>query len=237
MLLTFNGNPLPAGVNLIELQISSPQVSRRTIDVPDARGLIRTGGKLGARAVKLRYAIVADTLEETMQVFHALCRWCMTDEPAPLILPGYEDRYILAECQLYPNDDIGANADGEITFQCDLPEFQSVRVHRTALRAGANAVRIGGDLSTPAMIELTIPSDRDALALWVDGHKLEFSGDIEAGAVRIDTERGTVTLNEEDIAPGASLDSDLRVFLRPGVANLTLPADVTGALSWRDRWI
>ena len=235
MFCLFNGKPLPNGVHLTEFNISTPQVQRRTIDIPDVRGLIRTGGKLGNRAVTLTYVMLADSITERMELWGRLVEWCKSDGPAPLILPGMGDRFLTAECQTFPNDVIGQWDEEDIVFQCDVPEFQSVREKHATLQGGTNTVRIGGNLTTPVTLTLTVPA-LSSPTFMIGGHAIEF-GDLEAGRMIIDTERATVTLDGDDIAMNASLGSDLRIFLDPGANTVILPAGVTGTIAWRDRWL
>ncbi len=233
-MLQFNGKPLPRGVGLLNYTVSSPMTTRRTIDIPEARGVTRTGSKLGARYVSLSYVLWGESVRQNGLILNELSKWCYSEGAGQLILPGMETGYLEAECSTYPQPQIGMGQESEIQFFCYRPEFISVAEY-SGSATGTNV--IAGSVPTPMLFELTVASDLTDPEFEIAGKTIAVDGTVEAGPLVIDTEFGIVRSNGENIASLLTLDSEPYIMAAPGALAVTLPAGVTGTVKWRNRWI
>lgn len=235
MKLNYNGSDLPAGIGVLGWKVASPAVSPRALDVPGVRGRSRTGGKLGSRSVTIRMVISGDTAAARIAALDALNGWCHADAPKPLFLPGRDDRYLLAECDDYAAADPGEPGEEfDVSFVCHCPDYIAA-VEQSA----QGLIPVGGTVSTPVRLEQTL-SDTLTDPVWtIDGatHTIRLMGEVDAGQLIIDSEKGAVTLDGVDISDQATLDSDLHFFLPPGNHVVTAPTGVTADVYWRNRWI
>lgn len=197
MILNYNGNDLPGDIGVLGWSVSTPTLTPRVVDVPGVRGKIRTGGKLGNRAVTIRMVLLGDTTAACLEALDALNGWCHADEPKPLLLPGRADRYLLAECDGYAPPDLGGpDEEFEVSFICHCPDYIAV-----AEQSGQDLIRIGGTLSTPIRLEQTLPEALTDPVWTIDGatRTIRLSGGVDAGLLVIDSERGAVTLDGGDV--------------------------------------
>ena len=235
MVLRYNDNELPAGVGVLGWMVSTPVVLPRTVDVPNARGTKRTGGKLGERSVVIRMVLLGDSVAENIAILDALNAWCYADGPKTLFLPGREDRYLLAECDCYAPPDIGA-ADEEFTisFICHTPEY----IDESEMM-GSGVFEVSGVLDTPVRLETALSAALTDPVWMIDATAavVRLSGSVDAGKLVIDTELGKVTLDDVDITDQATLDSDLYFRLTPGNHTVSAPAGVVTRAYWRERWL
>lgn len=235
MILNYNGNDLPGDVGVLGWTVSTPAVSPRVVDVPGVRGKIRTGGKLGSRAVTIRMVLLGDTTTARLEALDALNGWCYAEEPKPLFLPGRTDRYLLAECDGYAPPDLGGpDEEFEVSFICHCPDYIAV-----AEQSAQGLFSVGGTVSTPIRMEQTLSTALTDPVWTIDGaaRTIRLSGEVDAGLLVIDSEKGAVTLDGVDISDQATLDSDLHFFLEPGSHAVTAPTGVTANIYWRNRWI
>ena len=233
-MLQFNGRPLPRGVGLIGYTVSSPQTQQRTIDIPEARGVTRTGSKLGARNVTIEYTLLGDSVRQNGEIFHELNKWCYSEGYAPLILPGMENAYLEAECQAYPSPAFSYGDDGsnQIAFFCYRPEFITVAQYSGSI---ADRLVIAGNISTPVRFDLTVAAALTDPEFTIAGKTIGISGTLDAGTLVIDTEFGTVLSNGDSIASRLTLESEPYVMAPPGELALSFPSGVTGTASWHNR--
>ena len=235
MILNYNGNDLPAGIGVLGWSVASPTVSPRVMDVPGVRGKIRTGGKLGSRSVTIRMVLPGDTAAARIAALDALNGWCHAEAPKPLYLPGRADRYLLAECDGYAQPDPGASGEEfEVSFLCHCPDYIAA-----SEQSAQGLFSVGGTVSTPIRMEQTLSSALTDPVWTIDGaaRTIRLSGEVDAGLLVIDSEKGAVTLDGVDISDQATLDSDLHFFLEPGSHAVTAPTGVTANIYWRNRWI
>lgn len=245
--LMFNGKPLPAKIGLEGWSVSTPKLTQRTVDVPDRRGVIYTGSKLGNRAISFSMALLADSGAEAVELQRQLCEWVLSDAPAPLVLPNREGQYILAQCDAFPAPDMGQWWETfDVNFICPAPDFIDAFPHRQALDSDLVVdghwvmdFVTGGSLSAPVRLSVTLGASVSNLNFFIDDHVIALRGTSEAGALVIDTETGAVTLEGVDVTYAATLASDLAFALAPGKHRLGWPqsAQLTGALEWRERWV
>lgn len=235
MVLRFNDNELPQGIGVIGWVVSTPAVLPRTIDVPGARGMLRTGRKLGERSVLLRLVLLGDSVAANIAAIDALNAWCYTSEPQPLFLPGRDDRYLLAECDCYAPPDISMPGEEfTITFICHTPEYID-----DAEMSGSGVFEVGGVLDTPVRLE-TVLATAIADPVWMidaTAHVIRLSGAVGPGKLIIDTELGKITVDGDDITDQATLESDLYVRMMPGKHTVSAPPSVTTRAYWRERWM
>lgn len=247
MYLLFNGQPLPAKVGLLGWSIASPKVTQRTIDVPDRRGLIYAGSKLGSRGISFHFALLAENGAEAVELHKQLCEWALSENPAPLVLPTRESQYIMAQCDDFPAPDMEEWwRPFDVGFICASPEFIDIFPHSHALDSDLSVggfwtlpIVTGGRLSTPVKFSITLNETVSGLDLWLDDTRMHLDGSIAAGALAIDTEAGAVTLDGADITYLATLDSDLTFNVEPGAHTVRWPTgvDMSGTIEWRERWL
>lgn len=235
--MNFNGKNLPDGVSVLGWTVYSPSVEIRTVDIPGRRGMTRTGGKLGARAVSVRMVIDHNITDKRVTILDGLNAWLYSDGPAPLYLTGRADEYLMAECDKYADPNMEAYGEEfEISFICHQPEFISADLYE-ATYASSNTMRVRGMLPTPIMIKQTFATKQTDPS-WTLNRRVivALDGEVLPGEIVIDTEAGTVTLDGEDITSQASLDSELWLQLAPGSYSWA-PSDTTGnpRISWRER--
>ena len=235
--MIFHGENMPDGVSVLGWTVYSPESMIRTVSVPQRRGMIRTGGKLGARSVVVRMVIDENNTDKRIAIVDDLNRWLYTDGPAPLYLTGRVKEYLMAECDKYADPNIEAYGEEfEISFICQQPEYIGAQLMQKAYASG-DTIRVGGALPTPVQIRQTF-SGKVTDPSWTLNRRVivALEGDVPAGTVEIDTETGTVMLDGEDITAQASLDSDLWMQLAPGSYQWA-PSITTGSptISWRER--
>lgn len=235
MALRYNDNELPAGVGVLGWIVSTPVVLPRTVDVPNVRGLKRTGGKLGERSVVIRMVLMGDNVAENIAIMDALNAWCYAKEPSALFLPGREDRYLLAECDCYAPPDIGtADEEFTISFICHTPEYID-----DSEMTGSGVLEVGGVLDTPVRMETVLSTALTDPVWMIDATAavVRLSGSVDVGKLVIDTELGKITLDDVDITDQATLDSDLYFRLAPGKHTISAPVDIVTHAYWRERWL
>lgn len=226
----FNSNPLPEGVKLITWQADSPDITPRTLNIADRRGDIRTGRKTAGRHITLTVAIWADTVSESIAILDALNAWCYSDSPAPLIPDCVSGRYLLAECTGYAAPDMNeAYAEFDIEFAAACPDW----IDSEESHSSASTFTIGGGVSTPIRMEVTLSADT-ANPVWIiDGHTIAFGGTVPAGTLVVDTDKGRATLNGDNITGMVTIASDIEFRLAPGAHTVIgMPAP---AIWWRNR--
>ena len=240
MICSFNGKPFPDKVGMISWSAESPEVKFRTLDLPQRRGMIRAGRKYGERIVRMKLKLWGGSIEENTMILQQLTEWCMSDGAAPLYLPTVPDRYLMAECQKFPEAEISVlDNDFEIEFMCHRPEWKSPFT-RTATPGQAFSVL--GTLPVPFIIEGAFSALQLSDAEFqLDGEtflKLDGGASQSGGELLIDTEQAAVMLDSNDISGWASIESDLDQLLSPGVHTISIPGDTSGiAIRWHDAWI
>lgn len=232
----FNGKPLPQGVGLTGFVVSNPQTQIRTVNPLGMRGMVRTGKKFGNRVITLHAALIYETHEHAVQIWRDFLDWCYSDEPGRLILPGDEDRYILAECDQFPIPDFSKPFDMfDFAFNAQDPAFYSLLPSQASPTSGGS-FRIGGGLDVPVTISGIISSDQTGLEITVDGYTIELDGSIDAGRLTVQT--GTlaaVSVGDEDVTDLLTLASDIDFTLGPGAHTILYPQAISGVtISWRD---
>ena len=234
-MLSFNGKPLPAGIRLEGYTLTTPKIQQWTVDVPQRLGVIRVGRKIGNRVASLRLTLWGETFLDYAAAAEAISNWAYSDGLAPLILPGREHGYLLAECTAYPSPDMGAPYKSfDVDFTAPSPEFIAAAASRVGI---SGSPRIGGTLETPVRLECAIPSALSSPSWTIGGHTMQLSGSVDAGALVLDSETGVVTLDGDDVTSMLTLASDTVFTLPPGSVTIAAPTGVTGTLSWRDRWL
>lgn len=247
MAMLFNGVPLPDKIGLQGWALSTPKLTQRTIDVPDRRGLIYAGSKLGNRAITFSMALLADDWAEAVRLHEQLCEWALSDGPAPLVLPTREAQYIMAQCDTFPAPDMGQWWETfDVNFICPSPEFIDAFPHKCALESNITdshywimRMVTGGVLSTPLEIDVALTETVSGLQLYFDDHYIDLSGEIAAGMLKINTENGAVTLDGSDVTYLATLSSDLTFNAVPGVHTVGWETGVglSGSIQWHERWL
>lgn len=240
MYLMYNGQLPPFGANLTGYQVSTPQVNKTVIDPPGVRGLIRTGKKYANRAITLHFVLNYENMAHAAMLFQDLCSWCASDEPAPLILPGMEDRYILAECTNFPIPDWSKREqEFDVTFDASSPDFQAYRESSKTITAESPRFRIGGNLPVAITIIAELDDDQTDIVFKVDDYVIELAGQIPDGIITIKT--GTLAQvmdGTRDVTALVTLESDIDFTLSPGLHTLTLPDAIsTATVTWRNAWI
>lgn len=238
-MLMFNGKPLPVGVRLLGYTLWSPEMELRTINIPDQRGLMRTGSKIGARSVRLDLVMEADNSWQASQIAAQLRAWCMGAGPGvgKLKLPRLPALYLEAECESYPAIDMARHWESfEATFRCFRPEFISEQENVAEVPAD---LQISGNVSTPVVMRYTLPSALENPVWTIDAHTIALNGSVNPGVIVIDTneERAKITNDGEDITSLVTLESDLAIMLEPGTHTFTAPAGISGTVTWRNRYI
>lgn len=237
-MLTFNGKTLPAGVKLIGYTLWSPEVELRTLDVPSQRGVLRTGGKIGARSLRLDLCIEANGAYEATMIAERMRIWCLSDGPAKLKIPRRDDVYLEAEVENFPAPEMDKYWEPfEMSFRCFRPEFVAERL---SMDSAPGTITIGGTLSTYIGLNLTtVGSDLLDPEWTIDGHLIKLEGSVPAGVLYIDTDpvRASVTLDGDDITNMVTLESDLALMLEPGEHTITTPNNMSTFITWRDRYI
>ena len=235
----FNERPLPSGIGLTGFVVSNPQIQIRTVNPLGMRGMVRTGKKIGNRVITMHAALIYETHEHAVQIWRDFLDWCYSDEPGRLILPGDEDRYILAECDQFPIPDFSKPFDMfDFAFNAQDPAFYSTLQSSQGVSSGGS-FRIGGGLDVPVTISGIISSDQTGLEITVDGYTIELDGSIDTGRLTVQT--GTlaaVSVGDEDVTDLLTLASDIDFTLGPGTHTVTYPAALSGVtVSWRDAWL
>ena len=235
----FNERPLPSGIGLTGFVVSNPQIQIRTVNPLGMRGMVRTGKKIGNRVITMHAALIYETHEHAVQIWRDFLDWCYSDEPGRLILPGDEDRYILAECDQFPIPDFSKPFDMfDFAFNAQDPAFYSTLQSSQGVSSGG-IFRIGGGLDVPVTISGLISSDQDELEIMVDGYTIELAGSIDAGRLTVQTGTlASVSVGDEDVTDLLTLASDIDFTLGPGAHTITYPASLSGVtVTWRDAWL
>ena len=235
----FNERPLPSGIGLTGFVVSNPQIQIRTVNPLGMRGMVRTGKKIGNRVITMHAALIYETHEHAVQIWRDFLDWCYSDEPGRLILPGDEDRYILAECDQFPIPDFSKPFDMfDFAFNAQDPAFYSTLQSSQGVSSGG-IVRIGGGLDVPVTITGLISSDQDELEIMVDGYTIELAGSIDTGQLTVQTGTlASVSVGDEDVTDLLTLASDIDFTLGPGAHTITYPASLSGVtVTWRDAWL
>lgn len=235
----FNGKPLPMGVGLTGFVVSNPQIQIRTVNPLGMRGMVRTGKKIGNRVITMHAALIYETHEHAVQIWRDFLDWCYSDDPGRLILPGDEDRYILAECDQFPIPDFSKPFDMfDFAFNAQDPAFYSTLQSSQGVSSGG-IFRIGGGLDVPVTISGLISSDQDELEIMVDGYTIELAGSIDTGQLTVQTGTlASVSVGDEDVTDLLTLASDIDFTLGPGAHTITYPASLSGVtVTWRDAWL
>lgn len=235
----FNERPLPSGIGLTGFVVSNPQIQIRTVNPLGMRGMVRTGKKIGNRVITMHAALIYETHEHAVQIWRDFLDWCYSDEPGRLILPGDEDRYILAECDQFPIPDFSKPFDMfDFAFNAQDPAFYSTMQSSQGVSSGG-IFRIGGGLDVPVTITGLISSDQDELEIMVDGYTIELAGSIDTGQLTVQTGTlASVSVGDEDVTDLLTLASDIDFTLGPGAHTITYPASLSGVtVTWRDAWL
>ena len=235
----FNERPLPSGIGLTGFVVSNPQIQIRTVNPLGMRGMVRTGKKIGNRVITMHAALIYETHEHAVQIWRDFLDWCYSDEPGRLILPGDEDRYILAECDQFPIPDFSKPFDMfDFAFNAQDPAFYSTLQSSQGVSSGG-IFRIGGGLDVPVTITGLISSDQDELEIMVDGYTIELAGSIDTGQLTVQTGTlASVSVGDEDVTDLLTLASDIDFTLGPGAHTITYPASLSGVtVTWRDAWL
>ena len=235
----FNERPLPSGIGLTGFVVSNPQIQIRTVNPLGMRGMVRTGKKIGNRVITMHAALIYETHEHAVQIWRDFLDWCYSDEPGRLILPGDEDRYILAECDQFPIPDFSKPFDMfDFAFNAQDPAFYSTLQSSQGVSSGG-IFRIGGGLDVPVTISGLISSDQDELEIMVDGYTIELAGSIDTGQLTVQTGTlASVSVGDEDVTDLLTLASDIDFTLGPGAHTITYPASLSGVtVTWRDAWL
>ena len=234
-MLTFNGRALPAGVKMLGYTLWSPEVDLRTIDIPEQRGLMRTGSKIGSRVIRFDLVMEANNTWQATEIARKLRAWCMG--VGRLKLPRMTGLYLEAECETFPAPDMSKHWEPfECSFRCFRPEFIS---EQELSEAAPGTVYIGGNLSTPVLMTFTLASDTENPVWGVDDHQIAINGTLTAGTVVIDTdeEHAKIISDGDDVTGLATLESDLALMLEPGEHTITAPTGVTGTCAWHNRFM
>lgn len=232
--LKFNGNPLPSGVGITALTVSTPDIDFRTVDVPDKRGEIRAAKKMGKRVIQITLALLGDSVAENVNILRELNDWCYSYEPAPLYLPSCPNHYINAECDTFPPYDL-AKLGGEcqIAFSAHDPAF--LKSQRSYASCNGSAFRVDTKLDVYPTIEQTITETITNAGWVIDTNKsITINGDIEAGLLVIDCEKEAVTLDGVDITDQVTLASTLGFKLTRGQHTVITYNGAGGYIYWRD---
>ena len=235
----FNERPLPSGIGLTGFVVSNPQIQIRTVNPLGMRGMVRTGKKIGNRVITMHAALIYETHEHAVQIWRDFLDWCYSDEPGRLILPGDEDRYILAECDQFPIPDFSKPFDMfDFAFNAQDPAFYSTLQSSQGVSSGG-IFRIGGGLDVPVTISGLISSDQDELEIMVDGYTIELAGSIDTGQLTVQTGTlASVSVGDEDVTDLLTLASDIDFTLGPGAHTIAYPASLSGVtVTWRDAWL
>jgi predicted phage tail component-like protein len=236
--MLYHGDAIPAGVSVLGWTVYSPEVQIRTVNVPARRGATRTGGKIGGRSVVVRMVLDDSATSKRIGIIDELNNWLYTDGPQPLYLPGRESEYLLAQCDGFAAPDMEAyGTEFEVSFYCPEPEYISAQQVISDYATESGNFTVGGTLPTPVQIRQTFASAMTD-PTWVLNRRVivALAGQIPAGDILIDTAKGTITLDDVDITPQATIDSDLWMQLAPGSYSWT-PPSTGGApnISWHVR--
>lgn len=228
----FNGVDLTGhipGAHIVDIEVGAIEIEHATSTRILRAGSLFARKRDGARTISISVELPIDDREGCMRNYNMLRMWAESEQPQPLFLPDY-DGHINCVLQSISALNIKAwYAPVSLVFVAYDPYFYSLA---RAANIG-DAFIVAGDVGTPFQIRCSIASAISSPSWTVDDQfPIALTGDVGAGALIVDTERGLVTLNGDSINSQIGLSTRFN-DLAPGKHKITGTA---GSVSWIERW-
>lgn len=235
-MVEFNGVSMldVAPVKIIDIYNTSPEVLpvSQTRALQDGALFVRR--TRGVRDITVTFVIMEADAAQRRAYLSALIAWAASPTLAPLKIMQEPLGYLNAICTDYPDQSSREYWEVlQMQFTAYDPAFTAVEEYRQPITLPVYVSR-----SEPPLmrIEQAISTPLSAPAWSLGAQSLSIVGDVGVGALIIDFDAETITLN------GASIMSQLAIgstffALQQGANQITLANGAGGTLCWRERWL
>lgn len=188
---------------------------------------VRMGGQ--PRTVSITFALLEMAMQTRQQLLSDITAWARSDQPAPLRLPNYPGRYLMAMCTALPEPSLRQWWESKLrlTFTAFDPYWLSDVEQHVAC---GTAFRVAGSVPPQMRIERTLTSAATNQAYSNGNQTMTFSN-IPAGKLVIDLDRQLASVGGTSIMQYFSFASK---FILPKTGQQTITG--TGTVYWRERW-
>ena len=230
--VVFNGVDLTGhipGAHVLDIEVGNIEIEHVTSARILRAGSLFARKRDGVRTISISIELPFDDREGCMRNYSMLRMWAESEQPQPLSLPDYDGHI---NCVLQSISALNIKTWYEpvsLVFVAYDPYFYG---HARAASIG-DAFTVAGDVGVPFQIRCSIASAINSPSWTVDDQfPIALMGDVGAGLLIVDTERGLATLNGDSINSQISLATRFN-DLAPGKHKI---AGTTGSVSWIERW-
>lgn len=231
-MIIYNGIDLKgvAPVMIEDIHVSpielSPTVRQRPIKF--GADYVRMTG--GVRTIAINFALLTMNRDERARQLMDVTKWARSNNPAPLVLPNYHDKYINCVCTALPEPSTRQWWESKLrlVFTAYDPYFVSLSERSVAC---GTAFSTYGDAEPLVQIRRTLSSAATNQTYSNGSESMTFST-IPAGNLVIDLNKQTAAVNGTSIMQYYPLTG--ASFLKPKLGQQTISG--TGTVYWRERW-
>ena len=228
----FNGIDLIGhipGAHVTDIEVGNIEIEHVTSARVLRAGSLFARKRDGTRTISISVELPLDEREGCMRNYSMLRMWAESEQPQPLFLPDYDGHI---NCVLQSISALNIKTWYEpvsLVFVAYDPYFYG---HARVASIG-DAFTVAGDVGVPFQIRCSIASAINSPSWTVDDQfPIALMGDVGAGLLIVDTERGLATLNGDSINSQISLATRFN-DLAPGKHKI---AGTAGSVSWIERW-